>query len=131
LFALNARLSELRSLARACAAPALIAVGLILLAAATCSPAGPAVTGMALVALGATYATTNRAPNRYALMPIVGLHLFVYASLYVLFVGAVCHGASLAHGDGYPFLLGIDLVGSTIPMALAVQRSVLAIYGRA
>ena len=65
-----------------------IATGLSILAVAMIFPGSPAVTGMALVVLGATCATRARFRGNTAILSIMLVHLFTYGSLYVLFVGS-------------------------------------------
>jgi hypothetical protein len=80
---------------------------------------------MALVALGATAATTRRLRSYPTLITI---HLFVYFSLYILFVGAICHAAGDARG--LKFSSALDCGISVVPMALVVRRTFAAVrYG--
>jgi hypothetical protein len=70
---------------------AIIGLGLLVLGAAVYSATTPALTGMALVALGATGATLSRFQGTPALTPILLLHATLYGSLYAMFVGAALH----------------------------------------
>jgi hypothetical protein len=110
-------------------APVLIAVGFLVLLAGACWPAMPVVTGMALVALGASVATAHQLRSAPISCVVIAAHLFVYLNLYLLFVGAVCHAATQAPQDGLTLLQNLDLGGSVVPMALVVRRSVAAIAG--
>jgi hypothetical protein len=62
---------------------------------------------------------------------VIAVHLFVYLSLYFLFVGAVCHAAIQAPRDGVTFLQALDFGVSVVPMASVVRRSLAAMGGDA
>ena len=108
-------------------APALIAVGFAVLLASTWWTQAPVVTAMALVALGATSATTALRRTATTTSVVTAVHLFIYLNLYFLFVGAVCHAATLA--GGVTFLSGLDFGASVVPMAIMVRRSLAVIGG--
>jgi hypothetical protein len=98
-----------------------IATGLSILAVAMIFPGSPAVTGMALVVLGATCATRARFRGNTAILSIMLVHLFTYGSLYVLFVGSALDagarsGAALAAIDWF------DLALSICPLAFALEQ---------
>jgi hypothetical protein len=99
--------------------PCLIAVGLVVLIAAGWIPSLPVVTAMAVLALGATGATLVRFQGASSLRPIMLLHAATYATLYVLFAGAVLHAPSSV---GLSRWAQFDLAASILPMALAAQR---------
>ena len=100
--------------------PGLIAVGLLVLVAAGTWPLLPAVTGMALVMLGATMATVERFRGTPALAPIVVGHVAIYGSLYALFVGAVLN-TTTSTSAGVGWSLAIDLAMSIVPLAATVR----------
>ena len=118
--ALSSHSCQCSFVSRTCARSAsLIGVGLLVLAMATCWPQVPAVTGMALVALGATAASIARFRRTTALLPISLLHVAIYGGLYALFVGATLHAtAASAAGIGLPTV--IDLAVSIWPVAAAL-----------
>jgi hypothetical protein len=87
-------------------------------------PGLPVVSAMAMVALGATMATIDRFRGTAALRAGVSAHLFAYASLYFLFVGAVCHAAMAGPQNGLTFLQGLDFGASAVLMTLVVRRGV-------
>jgi hypothetical protein len=93
-----------------------------LLLTAICWPWVPAITAMALVALGATDVTLARFRGSPALAPILLLHAVMYGGLYALCLGAALDAAtaSLATRPGYP--VAFDLVASALPAAAALRR---------
>jgi hypothetical protein len=107
----------------------LIAVGLKVLLVAIVWPSFPAVTAVALIAMGATSALIARFRCSPSLPVIAGAHLFVYSSLYLLFVGAVFHSAVAKPGGGMSFLLCVDVALSILPMSAAVRIALGAIAG--
>jgi hypothetical protein len=109
------------SLRREAWGPLAIAIGIATLLAAAYWPVMPVVSGMSLVALGATLAVVSRFAQVRRHRPLVFVHAVVYASLYVLFVGSVCHGTTAAGQPGLSLLRGIDLLASGVPMALAAR----------
>jgi hypothetical protein len=106
---------------------ALIAAGLGILLAAAVMPNIPCVSGFALIALGTTLATINRYRIALARRGVVIAHIFVYASLYVLFVGAVCDSAMRGIQSGLSFLQLLDLAASAAVMMLVVRMCIVAI----
>jgi hypothetical protein len=101
--------------------PRIIAVGVAILVFSAWSPAVPVVTGMALVALGATVATLARfrnSPNRAAFLLV---HVCVYGSLYAMFIGALLHAAARWPDTLLRFLAIADVAMSIWPVALAVE----------
>jgi hypothetical protein len=100
---------------------AAIAAGLAILAAAMLWPGVPAVTALSLVVLGATDATLARFRGKAVILPIALTHLFIYGSLYALFVGAALHAAS-HWGAGLNALAILDLAFSICPLAVALER---------
>ncbi|MEX0613412.1 MAG: hypothetical protein WD738_11930 [Pirellulales bacterium] len=110
-------------------APACIGLGLATLIAAAWWPALPVATAYAFIALGATLATVDRFRGAAALRFLVVTHLFVYVSLYFLFVGAVCHAAISGAQNGLAFLQGFDFGVSAVVMAQVVRLSLAAVAG--
>lgn len=100
---------------------AAIAAGLAILAAALLFPGVPAVTAVSLVILGATSATLARLRSHAAILPILTAHVFVYGSLYALFVGSELH-ASAQSREGTHALCVFDLALSIGPLAVALER---------
>jgi hypothetical protein len=98
----------------------------MLLAAAWC-PAVPVVTAMALIALGATAVVIDRCRRAAAWRGVAALHLTVYTSLYLLFVGAMYHAAFTATQDGFTLLQRIDLAASAAIMVLVVRLSLAVV----
>lgn len=81
----------------------------------------PVVTAMALIALGASIATISRFQCAGRFRAAVGANLFIYTSLYLLFIGAICHAATSGSREGLDLLQSADLVISIAPMAIAVR----------
>ncbi len=98
----------------------LIAAGLLLLIAAGTWPLLPAVTGMALVVLGATRATGERFQGTPALVPVLFAHVAIYGGLVALIVGASLHRAAGSAG-GVGWGLAIDLALSVVPLAATIR----------
>ncbi len=109
-------------------APFAIAAGMVLLLAASWWPAAPAVSGMALIALGATLTTIERFKDTATLRGLVAVHLFVYVKLYLLFVAATCHFAMSGQAVGLNLAQTLDLVASIGIMAVVLRRSLVAIF---
>jgi len=101
--------------------PALIAVGLAILMLAAWWPSAPVVSAMALLFLGATGATLARFGRHPALRTILAVHIVVYAGLYALYFGAVCHAADSATGGGWNLARTADLAASIWPMFAALR----------
>lgn len=110
--------------------PALIAVGLIFLVANSFSSAIPVISGMALVALGATLVVVSRFRGSPALPAVIAAHLLVYLSLYLLFVGAVMHAAFAKSTSGVSPLQILDVALSVGPIAAAVRVALAVIAER-
>jgi hypothetical protein len=55
---------------------------------------------------------------------MVAIHAAVYANLYVVFVGAVCHAAMTGPHHGLSWLQVVDLVLSVLPMALVARLAI-------
>jgi hypothetical protein len=100
----------------------LIAGGTALLLVSVCRPQMPAVTAMALVALGATDVTLARFRWSPAVVPILVLHATTYGGLFALFVGAVLDAAARSSSSTLSFPLALDLAASTLPAAVALRR---------
>ncbi len=109
--------------------PAVMVVGLAVLIVVTWSPVVPVITPLALVALGTTATTVARLHGAAAVRPLIALHLFVYTSLYLLFIGAVCHASMAGPRDGLTILQGLDFGASVAPMAYAVRMCLAAMAG--
>lgn len=109
--------------------PLLIAVGLIILLAATWLPALPLVTAMALITLGATLVTIARFVGSIAFATVLLLHAATYAMLYGLFVAAALHtsfdGAQVQCNTSAIF----DLALSTLPICIALRHFAAAVRG--
>jgi hypothetical protein len=103
-------------------APILIAVGLFTLLAAAWLPAVPVVTAMAILALGATYATLARFRGTPAIVPVMLVHTAAYVTLYGLFLGAALHADTAATTAGLSLWAALDVAASAVPMAIALQR---------
>jgi hypothetical protein len=88
----------------------------------------PIVTAMSLVALGATITTLARLQKK-ASSPraLLAAHFFVYASLYLLFVGAICDASLRGPQRGLSPSQWIDLGLSAFVMSI-VARMCLAHY---
>ena len=105
--------------------PTPIAVGLLFLMAAMLWPGMPAVTGMALVTLGATDATLARYRRSVTRLPILVLHAAIYGGLYAIFVGATLDALntmSAARQLVYA-VTAVDLAISVVPMGIAIERA--------
>jgi hypothetical protein len=110
-------------------APTLIAAGLTVLLAQTCWPLIPAVTAVSFVALGATIVTIARLHRTALLRSGITIHLFVYASLYLIFIGAICDAATRGPNGGLTLVQTIDLGLSAGVMAFVARICVAAIIG--
>jgi hypothetical protein len=109
--------------------PSLIAVGLVVLLATILEPGLPAVTGMACVALGASIAVVSRFRGSRALRPVIAAHLLIYASLYLLFVGAVYHASAENGAMEMSAVQALDLALSIVPIVAAARISIAAVVG--
>jgi hypothetical protein len=107
----------------------LIALGLADLLAASQWPRLPVVTGMALVGLGATLVSIARFGSARRLQPLVAIHSIIYANLYIVLVGAVCHAALTGPGHGLSWLQASDLLISIAPMTVAARLAIDALTG--
>jgi high-affinity Fe2+/Pb2+ permease len=86
-------------------------------------------TGIALVALGATLAVLSRFRSSATLRLVVAAHLCVYSTMYLLFVGAVLHAAMGRTGAGLNLVQGLDL-GVSIGAIIAMFRIALIAVAR-
>jgi len=109
--------------------PTLIAVGLAILILAPWWPAAPVVSAMGFLTLGATGATLARFGRSPILRTILPVHMVVYAGLYVLYFGAVCHAAGTADDGGWSAARIADLAASVWPMIAALRLSIAALRG--
>jgi hypothetical protein len=91
----------------------------------SCFPGLTAVTGMSLVALGATDVTLMRFRGSCALVPVMLLHSTTYGGLYAVFVGSALHSATLPSAAGLGMTTLLDLAASTLPAAAVVRRIVV------
>jgi hypothetical protein len=105
-------------------APSLIGIGLATLIAGSFWPEAPVTTAMAMIALGTTDVTLARFSGRAALLPTTILHATTYASLYVMFLGATLHSASVSSAAGVGVWTGLDLAASLVVVVIALQRIV-------
>lgn len=110
-------------------APALIASGLVVLLAQICWPVFPVASAVSLIALGATIATIARLHRAASLRSGIAIHLFVYASLYLLFIGAICDAVIRSPSGGLTLAQTIDLGLSAGVMAFVARACVAAIIG--
>ena len=101
--------------------PRLIVVGLTALLTSILFPGVPAVSAMAIVALGATQSTFARFRQSPALPTIMLLNAAVYFSLYVTFVCAALYSPAATSESALGLLGAIDLATSILPMAIALQ----------
>jgi hypothetical protein len=81
---------------------------------------------MSLIALGATLATLDRLRGMVALRGVVAIHLFVYLSLYLLFIGAVGYSTTTGPQIGLTTHQALDFLVSAGVMALVLRRSLAA-----
>jgi hypothetical protein len=109
--------------------PTLIAVGLVMLLAAEYWSRIPVISGMALIAMGATVAIASRFRYSSALPALVTTQLFVYLILYMLFVGAVLNAVFAKSHGGMTLFQVVDLGLSIVPMTAAIRMALAAIAG--
>jgi hypothetical protein len=86
-----------------------------------------AVTAVSLVALGATLATSARSREHATTRVMLATHLCVYASLYLLFIGAICDAAFRGPQPGLTALQWTDFGLSAAIMAVVAQTCVARI----
>jgi hypothetical protein len=110
--------------------PECIGAGLAILMLNGLWPVVPVLSGMALVALGATSVTARRICATRNAAFLVAMNLMVYCGLYILFVGATLHQAFVG-GRQFGVLTAIDLVLSTVPLGMAVDHTCSALGVRA
>jgi hypothetical protein len=101
---------------------AYIGLGLVVLIAGSWWPNAPFVTAAAIISLGATEITLARFRNKSALLPVAVLHGVAYTGLYSLFIGASLHTHSATPSVSAISLASLDLIVSTLPMAIALKR---------
>jgi hypothetical protein len=102
--------------------PTWICIGLGTLIANACWVAVPAVTAMAIVALGATMVTLERFRGASGAYLVVAMNLVTYCGLYALFLGATLHGVEV-HVGRLGALTAIDLVASAWPISAVFAKS--------
>ena len=107
--------------------PALLAVGMSILFLGICFPGLPAITGMSLVALGATEVTLRRFRGTCVLVPVMLIHSTTYGGLYAVFVGSALHAVTLSTAAGLGMTTLLDLAASTLPAAAVVRRIVVSL----
>jgi hypothetical protein len=110
------------------AGPLCIAGGLGLVLAHLSWPALPVLSGIALIALGSTNATL-RFGDRCRCRPIVAAHLIVYANLYLVFLGSMCHASTVGPRVGLNWWQAADVLLSIAPMAVAARLGIAALAG--
>ncbi|HEX3598651.1 MAG TPA: hypothetical protein VHU84_00835 [Lacipirellulaceae bacterium] len=111
----------------ALAAPVLITFALATLLASFWLTGLPLVTTMAVLTLGATFATVDRFRHAEALGSIMSLHAATYLSLYVMFVCATLYAPSSDVTHGLGRATGVDLGLSVLPMAISLRHIVDAL----
>ena len=84
---------------------------------------------MVLIALGATLVTTSRFRDTAALRCALVIHLFVYMSLYLIFIFAVCDAAMRGPQAGLGFVQVLDFGLSAALMIFVVRLSIASITG--
>jgi hypothetical protein len=105
--------------------PSLIAAGLAILLVQVRWPDVPAATSLALIALGTTIETIcgrRRTANRPG---SITAHFFVYVSLYLLFIAAICDASMRRSHDELSLIAIIDL-GLSAGVMLFVARLCVA-----
>jgi hypothetical protein len=102
--------------------PVWIGSGLCILVANALVPSVPVITGMALVAAGATAETTLRFRGRAGSL-VVLLNLLAYAGLYALFVGAALDRGAVTSALRYSWLMSTDLALSVLPITAAIWQT--------
>jgi hypothetical protein len=110
-------------------APALIAAGLMVLLAQLYWPVLPVASAVSLIALGATIATIARLHRTASLRSGIAIHLFIYASLYLVFIGAICDAAIRGPDGGLTLVQTIDL-GMSAGLMAWVVRACVAVFLR-
>jgi hypothetical protein len=111
------------------AAATLIAVGLAMLFAQACWPSMPMASAAALITLGATFETVERTRRTCSAPAVLATHLFVYAGLYSLIVGAILDASMRDPLDRLTLLQVVDLALSAGLMAFAVRLCVETMIG--
>jgi hypothetical protein len=111
------------------AAATLIAVGLAMLLAQACWTSMPMASAAALIALGATIETVERTRRTSSAPAILATHLFVYAGLYSLIVGAIFDTSMRDTLGRLTLSQVVDLGLSAGLMALVVRLCVAAMIG--
>jgi hypothetical protein len=89
-------------------------------------PVMPVATSVSLIALGATIATITRTANNVSRAQVT-LNLFVYVSLYLLLIGAICDASLRGPRNGLTLLQGVDFGVSAMVMALVMRSCIAAI----
>jgi hypothetical protein len=110
-------------------APVLMALGVAMLIMNAGWPAWPVATGVSLIALGATKTLLGRPLSASLPRVAIAVHLFVYASLYLLFIGALCDASIRAPRNGLTLSQVIDLGLSAGVMAFVARTCVAATIG--
>jgi hypothetical protein len=123
----DANFASQRFSAHAAAGPRLIAIGLAILIAATWIPSLPVLTAMAVLALGATYATLVRFRRSPLLLSVLLIHAATYATLYLLFVGATLPLGVTATSRQLGLVNVLDLSVSWVFLGLAVSHIVIVL----
>jgi hypothetical protein len=114
---------------RAQAAPVLIALGVALLLGHAAQPVLPVLTAVALVSLGASITTITRLNGSPSLRLALAAHLFCYAAIYLLFVGAVLDGSLRGpQATSLTFAQSLDLSVSAGLMAALTRMCVSHLF---
>jgi hypothetical protein len=126
---MNTRFSNWLANTETTSGPRIVAIGLAIVIAAAWMPAAPIVTGISLIALGATCATRERFRGADVLRMAMAGHVVIYGGLYVLFVGAVCHALPASASDEMRLAQALDIGASVVPMSVVLRQSLAAIFG--
>lgn len=105
----------------------MIAFGLLIILVQACWPTVPVVSGMAMIALGATVVTIDRMTSAVARHITTVANLFTYLSLYLLFLGAVYHAAARGPRGRLNVLQWFDVGLSAALMTVVVCLCVAAL----
>jgi hypothetical protein len=107
--------------------PLIIGSGLLILITASAAKGQPMCTGFALVALGATLSTVARYLAGLYVRSVVAVNLIVYASLYILLLGAVFDLGARTTRMELGFIWMLDLACSFALMAFVTGLCLRAI----
>jgi hypothetical protein len=102
--------------------PVWIGLGLTIVILGAFYPNAPVVTAIALISLGATEALVSRGHWPPSAVSLILLHSISYTLLYALFIGARLYTPAGTSAAPLTLLTSLDLVASTLPMAVALRR---------